>query len=385
MCDEDGYLFFKPVHQQEIDFYEEAQARHPEFATVMPPFYGVLCSGDKTALSDSSTPTQSESESKKADEEWVPNKNRRLDTHQYIVLENASRGFKHANILDAKLGLVLYDEKAPQAKKDRFDKIANETTHKNFNFRIAGMRVYHAASTPPETKENKKPAFRVEDDYRIYDKDYGRNYVNDDNLLEALRGYVFNESAGIDEELGKQVCAAFVQDLEKIEHALANEHSRMFSASCLFVFEGDGPTLRECIKARKAKEAERLDLGTNQAGVSLKKTVIGEKPSDYHTASRQDSGIGLVAEEEERIFFSSAMTTTVSVSTNGQGLDGDNAELDLTGLSDDEEEEEEELPKVCGVQLIDFAHATWLPGAGPDTNSLKGVQSLMKLFKQLSA
>lgn len=54
---------------------------------------------------------------------------------------------------------------------------------------------------------------------------------------------------------------------------------------------------------------------------------------------------------------------------------------------DDEEEDDEDdeaLSKVEDLRLIDFAHATWTPGKGPDENVLEGVRNARKLFAQFA-
>jgi 1D-myo-inositol-tetrakisphosphate 5-kinase/inositol-polyphosphate multikinase len=50
---------------------------------------------------------------------------------------------------------------------------------------------------------------------------------------------------------------------------------------------------------------------------------------------------------------------------------------------EDEEEDEDNLPKLAAVKMIDFAHATWQSGQGPDENALKGMRSTAKILKQL--
>ncbi|CBX93972.1 hypothetical protein IAQ61_003845 [Plenodomus lingam] len=50
---------------------------------------------------------------------------------------------------------------------------------------------------------------------------------------------------------------------------------------------------------------------------------------------------------------------------------------------DDEEEDEDNLPKLAAVKMIDFAHATWVPGQGPDENALRGMRSAIKILKEL--
>jgi 1D-myo-inositol-tetrakisphosphate 5-kinase/inositol-polyphosphate multikinase len=50
---------------------------------------------------------------------------------------------------------------------------------------------------------------------------------------------------------------------------------------------------------------------------------------------------------------------------------------------EDEEEDEDNVPKLAAVKMIDFAHATWQPGQGPDENALRGMRSTAKILKQL--
>ncbi|KAJ4301665.1 hypothetical protein N0V90_003758 [Kalmusia sp. IMI 367209] len=47
------------------------------------------------------------------------------------------------------------------------------------------------------------------------------------------------------------------------------------------------------------------------------------------------------------------------------------------------DEEEEDLPQLAAVKVIDFAHATWRPGEGPDENALKGMRSTATILKDL--
>ncbi|KAF2708904.1 SAICAR synthase-like protein [Pleomassaria siparia CBS 279.74] len=51
--------------------------------------------------------------------------------------------------------------------------------------------------------------------------------------------------------------------------------------------------------------------------------------------------------------------------------------------SEEDEDEDEDLPKLAAVKMIDFAHATWQPGNGPDENALKGMRSTAKILKDL--
>lgn len=46
-------------------------------------------------------------------------------------------------------------------------------------------------------------------------------------------------------------------------------------------------------------------------------------------------------------------------------------------------DEEEDLPQLATVKMIDFAHANWTPGQGPDENALRGMRSTTAILKDL--
>lgn len=274
---------------------------------------------------------------------WIPNKSRKIKTNRAVVLENTSYGYKRPNIMDAKLGVRLWANDAPLEKRDRFDQIANETTHKQFGFRVAGMRVYKGASDDAELDG---------EGYQVYDKYWGRNTVNNDNVLEMIKTFVFNEAAGIDEELGKLVAGAFATDLRQVQKMLEAEESRMYSSSLLFVFEGDGEALRAAIRETSARATTSVPARSLASGPCANLRV--------------DSGIGMDDEDNP-------MIETV------EDVDGD-----ALSVGSDESDEFSNYPRIYSLKLIDFAHADWVPGQGPDENILLGVRSLAKLFEDMS-
>ncbi|KAI0900192.1 inositol polyphosphate multikinase [Annulohypoxylon nitens] len=371
MCDADGELFIKPCTLSEVEFYESAHAEHPDFADLMPMYIGTLSlnnSTDQAAihaqipdlvehadippevkeeiqshlhLEDRSPVTESPIEKPVISDnvKWIPNKTRKIATDRAVVLENASFGFKKPNIMDAKLGVRLWADDAPLEKKARFDKIADETTHKKFGFRVAGMRVYNGSTDESELDK---------EGYKIYDKDWGRQKVNESNISDSIKKFIFNEAAGIDDELGKYVAGLFALDLRKVQKVLESEESRMYSSSLLFVFEGDGEALRTAIEEVKADAAV------------VAETKRGSTRSAISTL-RVDSGIGM--NEEDLI---------------------ETATLDGFDEFEDDSDEESSFPHIYSVKLIDFAHAAWEPGKGPDENVLLGVRSLAKIFEEIS-
>jgi 1D-myo-inositol-tetrakisphosphate 5-kinase/inositol-polyphosphate multikinase len=195
-----------------------------------------------------------------------------------------------------------------------------------------------------------------EEEYRIYDKHWGRNTVNDGNLAEKIKTFIFNESAGIDEELGKIVAGAFATDLRSVQEVLEAEESRMYSASLLFVFEGDGKALRAAINEVSASARDRASV--------LEKVSASGPCANL----RVDSGIGMMDDDEED-------------NTNGLVADMD---METLSVGSDESDELSSFPRIYSLKLIDFAHAAWVPGQGPDENVLLGVRSLRKLFQDMS-
>lgn len=51
----------------------------------------------------------------------------------------------------------------------------------------------------------------------------------------------------------------------------------------------------------------------------------------------------------------------------------------------DEDEDEVSAPKIYALKVIDFAHADWTPGIGPDRSALLGVRSIKKILNDLAS
>ncbi|KAI0447001.1 SAICAR synthase-like protein [Xylaria telfairii] len=411
MCDAGGELFVKPCTQAEVEFYESAKF-HPDFAELMPVFCGSLALLNTTTaasihqqlpglidhaeipkglkdelkshLDQSITPTTVENTSAKEplateapSKEESATKNKQpeartgpIKTDRAIALLNASYGFKKPNIMDTKMGQQLWSKHATQEKRERFEKITESTTHKNFGFRIAGMQVYkgtHPTYTTPNGKQ--EPSANVtgpnEEGFTMYNKFWGRDDVNDSNLAESLKLFIFNDAAGIDEELGKLVAGLFARDLRRVEEVLQKEESRMYSSSLLFVFEGDGAALRAAIKEAKDEE-EAMERVETELVTSVNKRSA---PRAVTANLRVDSGIGM--DDEELSFVTESVTFDHEVE---EGSEDD----------DDDFDEMSSFPHIYTLKIIDFAHADWTPGLGPDEAVLLGVRSLADFFEKLA-
>ncbi|KAK6335452.1 hypothetical protein TWF696_002228 [Orbilia brochopaga] len=304
--DESGALLIKPCLPKEVAFYESAAA-HPAFAKWMPTFMGTLKLGPPEA--PAATTTDAPTSTSTGD---APAK-KPLETS--IVLSNLTYGFTRPCVLDVKLGAQLWDNEAPLEKRARLDEVANTTTSRPLGMRIAGMKVWKGASTSATGSATSV----VKDGYEIYDKNYGRTFTAE-TALAGFQDYLFKGE--LSAEQSKLIAARFAAKVAQILDVLEHQESRMYSASLLFVYEGDVDALDQALVIEKQKKPDKGTLAEAEA-------------------------------DEE----------------------------------DDDDEEDENAPppkKVEDLKLIDFAHASWTPGEGPDLNSIHGVKSVLALLQQLT-
>ena len=252
--------------------------------------------------------------------DWAPSNGAKLETGLAIALENVAHGYEKPNILDVKLGARLWDDEAPIAKREKLDSVAETSTSKPLGFRIAGMKTYHGIAANVDTDV-------TSEGYKVYDKMYGRAFTAD-NVVDGFGDYFLLGKGARPTVPIRKVIKRFTRDLRDIQQVMRAEESRMYSASLLFVYEGDRQALHDAFETEKHK----LESVQNQA-----------------------------------------------TSTNG------NANGDGPGTSDDEDTEGQpiQLPDIQSLKLIDFAHARWTPGEGPDENVLHGIGNVIKTLEKL--
>lgn len=152
--------------------------------------------------------------------------------------------------------------------------------------------------------------------YQVYDRHYGRQFTAE-NVRKGFEEF-FYHGAGKEKKLSPQrreVLVRLSNEVSTIEDVLEDEETRMYSSSILLVYEGDDAAL----------EALLRDESTHPR--PWKRTKVDVEEYD----------------DEE---------------------------------ADEDEDEEEEEPRACGATLIDFAHASFVPGEGKDENMLEGVRNL---------
>lgn len=306
LSDESGELVIKPCTLSEIEFYQESLQNHPIFYELMPTFMGTLSLGSPASLPDvtAAAPESGTAELSQDQKDKTLLHGQKIASDTAIVLENLEHGFKRANVLDLKLGALLYDPEHTKAEKaERLDKVAAETTSSSLNFRIAGMKVWNG------------------NQFDVYDKFYGRQF-NAENVKDGFATFFSSLGAGVRKDDARELLETILAEITKARHSLERSESRMYSASILIVYEGD---------------ADALD------------TLMGGNPKTPRVDERAPTTFEVKKSQEE------------------------------------EEDEEESPPTTHVVKMIDFAHAAWTPGKGPDTNVIKGLKNIEEQMDTLIA
>lgn len=405
-CTPSGALIAKPCTSQEIAFYESS-ALHPTFRDFMPTFMGTLSSADQqdplalaasqqggavvlpgsdsssttntpatTDLSTapSATPSQAASDTTKQEESWVPSGGKKLDTGLSIVLENVASGFTRPNVLDVKLGARLWADDAPPAKRAKLDAVSKDTTSSSLGFRIAGMKVWTGvngendagAKTDPydvrhEGSEGAKGEVIEKDGYKRYDKWYGRSF-SQANVKEGFEAFLTGAKAG-PVDRSKFLAKRLADELRRVQQVIEAEESRMYSSSVLIVYEGDPTAMEHALE----EEKKALERGPEES----------ESEDEEFELELQEDGSYQIVDLPTGPGGATQQVNAINIS-----IDPETAQMG--DLGEDEDEDEEDPPKVHDLRLIDFAHASWTPGQGPDENVLQGVRSLIQVFDELA-
>lgn len=351
MLDGSGQIFIKPCTEAEAIFYDSVRD-HPNLAQVMPTYMGRLSVATKEErdglkhldpMSISAALQVREGTAEQvvrceADAIRTPEPmpatqtphGPRIDTSMAVMLDNIAAGFLRPNVLDVKLGTRLYADDAPEAKRVRLTEVSQQTTSGSLGLRISGMRVWQRNSA-----EGTQDSNTAAGEYKLYGKLYGRKF-NSTNVQEGFEAFFCSATSPDNRSLDKdrRVVVEFCEnELAKMEEAVSEEESRMYSSSILFVFEGDDGALSHALDEQEAQQAAREEPGDHDADGSTKAVVEGEN----------DEG---------------SNSSTSEAASREPGL-------------------------IARVKLIDFAHAQWTPGMGPDTNVLQGIRNTRAILRRI--
>ncbi|PIL33058.1 hypothetical protein GSI_04507 [Ganoderma sinense ZZ0214-1] len=265
LTSEDGSLLIKPAHQAEVAFYQSVVA-DPAFAPLrpfVPKFYGTLrLEGrvdEAAAAADEIGNIQIvEVATEVQKDEYMrfisprPPVASQSQGLLSLVLENLTHAFAKPNILDIKLGTVLYSDDASPEKRARMEKTARDTTSFETGVRLTGFQVYDlatgkAVNTPKAYGKSIKPANLPEGIARFFP--FGcvpdapqEPATNGDNVARPATG------TGLPPDMLLPVLESMREDVAEIRAALAEMDMRMVGGSLLIIYEADLERAHEGLK-----------------------------------------------------------------------------------------------------------------------------------------
>ncbi|KAK2746327.1 hypothetical protein FQN57_003209 [Myotisia sp. PD_48] len=373
-----------------FDHAAAGHVHHPAFKAYMPTFMGSLSAIAKnisdlaplelkevvnsSTSSGTDTPLPLELAVKtetvsplKPSTDWVPSGGKKLDTGLSIVLENITDGFVRPNVLDVKLGARLWADDAVPDKRAKLDAVSEKTTSGSLGFRIAGMKVWlgedktnnpaqpivkTAGIDTPSTAAIGKAQSKMEivdlEGYRRYDKWYGRSFTEHD-VIAGFQTFLTSAKLG-KVDRSALIAKRLAQELRSIQAVLEGEESRMYSASILIVYEGDSEAFETALEEEASPKSK----------ASTSSDETGPTPTEIDGINEElvaDNGI-----------------EHISVT-----LDPSKVEM-----TESENEDDDDPKKLYDIRIIDFAHASWTPGQGPDNNALMGVRNLAQIMEKLA-
>lgn len=153
-------------------------------------------------------------------------------------------------MIDFKLGKQLWDEDAPQEKRERMIKNAAGTTIASKGLRLAGCRV-SGLKPLAQSRFNFSQIYDAQaGDYVATSKDYGKT-IREDQLGEALRKC-------FPDHLPTELLLNVLRTVKSLLHGYRSEVQtiewRLRGSSILIVYEGDPERLEAALQQESANE-----------------------------------------------------------------------------------------------------------------------------------
>ncbi|TFK18378.1 SAICAR synthase-like protein [Coprinopsis marcescibilis] len=224
MTAEDGSLIIKPCLKRELEFYRllqnSTEDNFVKLSKFTPKFLGTLTLEGQ--LSGQTAEGVVQIEPVQAAEK------------ESIVLENLTYKFSKPNVLDIKLGTVLYDEGASEDKVQRMIKTAKETTSFETGVRLTGFQVYDnhtqlAVNTPKSYGKSIKPSDLADGIAKFFPVGLTRG---DEEPSEEGR-------LGLPAQTILPILTSIRSEIAQIKEALSGIDMRMVGGSLLVVYEAD--------------------------------------------------------------------------------------------------------------------------------------------------
>ncbi|OCF44422.1 hypothetical protein I317_01682 [Kwoniella heveanensis CBS 569] len=412
MSDASGSLVIKPALPREIAFYQTLNSASKEdpirrFKPFVPRFYGTL----RLEGQLSST----------GDVERLHNQGKE-EVPESVVIENLSHAFTHPNIMDVKLGTVLYGPDASDEKRARMDKQARETTTHETGVRLTGCQTWHAPSSsyistpksfgktisvsqlpsgmvrffplptdtigslvippsPPPTATTATsttssagviapasdlPIIPVSTSLGVPPTPVSANGGLVRSTTTASNPVLPNDgsyrSHAISPTLLVKVLDIVLSEIDQLIGVLTDLEIRFVGGSVLIVYEGDPTRLASAIERYESRRAIKALKAANPESPALDQKRSAFSDDGSNDDDESDSGLsGSDSDSDE------------------EDDDDDDEDDDIDGTKEDERNARRCPP--VRVKMIDFAH-TWLAqGEGPDQGVLKGLETLKRLIQ----
>ncbi|KAJ3214809.1 hypothetical protein HDU67_001195 [Dinochytrium kinnereticum] len=303
-----------------------------------------------------------------------------------ILIENVLGGLVGPCIADVKIGVRLYGDDASPEKIERMKVQAEITTSAETGLRICGMKLYSPSTASFES----------------FGKEYGRSLTTD--TLGSGFSFFFSRAKN-----PKKVVRCLQKKTLRLIEALKGVECRMFASSLLVAYEAEGrKRLRDTDNVGEGG-GKRVKVVNDIGPTSL--LAISERFSEAEVneslATSETSSVGrelqVNVSSRDSLPSLSAPDSVVddgNSSTSGRGrsdlvsFDTDASEsapassLDSVGtdrasnlqvLNDDDSDTEERVV----FKLIDFAHAHFEAGIGPDEGAIFGLSNLLKYLEEV--
>jgi len=217
----DGSLIIKPCLPGEKEFYTHltSSERFTHLRPFVPRFLGVLRLEGSVELDD-------KGEVKTGEVQQVVNEGEK----ESIVLENLAFPFKRPNIIDIKLGTVLWGPDASPEKRERMEKTARETTSLETGIRLTGFQIWD-----PTTQST-----------TMIPKSYGKSIAASELPAGVKR---FIPTGSVPPALLERMIEGITQGVRDVRDAVQATEMRMVGGSLLVIWEGDSDTLEKAFEA----------------------------------------------------------------------------------------------------------------------------------------
>ncbi|WVN91179.1 uncharacterized protein L203_106435 [Cryptococcus depauperatus CBS 7841] len=265
-----------------------------------------------------------------------------------VVLENLAYAYTRPNVMDAKLGTVLYGPDATPEKRAKMDQKARETTSHETGLRFAGCQLHLHAQLlcPPPTASTDSAS--VAQRLPIIAKasaDSGAQMamLPPTPITPEMQTNVYT-SHSIPSTTLLRLLNLLLSEIDTLYAVMEKLEMRFVGASLLIVYEGDADRLKDALERHERKQAQTAD-GQND-------------PTKQRSAFSNDG-------------------SDVSSETDS---DEDFDEDDILDETKENASRAQKCPLLT-VKLIDFAHTHLAEGEGPDEGMLKGMRTLRHLIE----